>query len=236
MTRLIVFCLKGNKYFSKNHAMNRRTSTNGVMRIIHSGKVMSMPLNLFRLSSTIRFGGVPIGVIIPPRFAPTGMASAKAMRPLPSAGNERSTGPRKASIMAAVAVLLTKAENNAVTRMKPRSTVSDFVPKGLSSTLAKTTSSFVFVIPIANTKPPINSMIVGLAKQCMMSAYFTKVPYSSPDKKLNALFDTVSSIITTTIIDVTHEAKASVSHIRAAKTNKAITRCCTTVSPLSPIS
>ena len=169
-------------------------------------------------------GGVPMGVIIPPRLAPTGIAKARAMRPLPSAGRERNTGVRNASIIAAVAVLLTNAEKIAVTRMKPRSTISDFVPKGFKRTRASATSSFTFVKPMASTKPPMKSMIVGLEKQAKMLLKGTRPDASSGRKKLSALVDTVNSIIVTTIIDVTHEGIASVSHMSAANTNNAIIR------------
>ena len=77
-------------------------------------------------------GGVPIGVAIPPMLAPRGMAMARAIlpfEPLPE-GIERSTGARKASIMAAVAVLEMNAEKSAVTRMKPASTMPGRVPNG----------------------------------------------------------------------------------------------------------
>jgi hypothetical protein len=62
----------------------------------------------------------------------------------------------------------------------------------------------------------------------------TKPEVSSGRQKLNALVDTVSSITVTTIIDVTHEGIASVSHIRAANTNKAMIRWCTSVRPSMP--
>ena len=112
-------------------------------------------------------GGVPIGVAIPPMFAPIGMARARAVRSLLPSGIARNTGARKASIIAAVAVLLTNAEKMAVTRMNPRRIVAGFVPNGASSFLASTTSSLVFVIPMASTKPPMNRRIVGSAKQCI---------------------------------------------------------------------
>ena len=96
------------------------------------------------------------------------MARARAVRSFEPSGMARSTGARKASIMAAVAVFDTKAEKTAVTTMKPSSTVAGLVPKGASRFLASTTSSFVLVSPIASTKPPMKSRMVGSAKQCIM--------------------------------------------------------------------
>ena len=126
--------------------------------------------------------------------------------------------------MAAVAVLLTNAEKIAVTRMKPSNTISERVPKGFRSTRARATSSLTFVKPIANTKPPIKSMMVGLEKHAKMLLKGTRPAPSSGRRKLNALVDTVNNITVTTIIDVTHEGIVSVSHISAAKTNNAIMR------------
>ena len=82
------------------------------------------------------FGGVPIGVPIPPRFAAIGMASAKEIRPPPSLGNVARTGVRNVSIIAAVAVLLMNIENIPMTSRTPRRTVFGFFPKGLSITFA----------------------------------------------------------------------------------------------------
>ncbi len=82
------------------------------------------------------FGGVPIGVAIPPILAATGIESVKAIRPLPSGGSCLNTGVRKVSIIAAVAVLETNIENKPVIRIKPKSTLSDFFPKGFRSTFA----------------------------------------------------------------------------------------------------
>ena len=179
-------------------------------------------------------GGVPIGVIIPPRLAPTGIASARAMRPLPSAGKDFNTGVRNASIMAAVAVLLTNAEKIAVTRMKPSRTTSERVPKGLRSTRARATSSFTFVKPIASTKPPMKSMMVGLEKHAKMLLNGTRPTPFSGRRKLNALVETVNNITVTTIIEVTHDGIVSVSHMRAANTNRAMMRWCISVSPSIP--
>ena len=50
------------------------------------------------------------------------IARAKAVFPFPSAGRDFRTGPRKVSIIAAVAVLLKNIENTPVTITKPRRT------------------------------------------------------------------------------------------------------------------
>ena len=87
--------------------------------------------------SAMVFGGVPIGVPIPPILAATGILSAIAIRPLPASGNCLNTGARKVSIIAVVAVLLMNIEKRAVTSMKPSSMCSLFLPNGASSTLAR---------------------------------------------------------------------------------------------------
>ena len=149
--------------------MSNSKTTRGNMKTIHWPK----PRPIFRPSGSLRYfsaillGGVPIGVPIPPRLAATGIDMANAIRPLPSGGSWRNTGVRKVSIMAAVAVLDTNIENRPVTSRKPRSTISLFVPKGRSSTLASWASRPVFVAAIASTKPPMNSMITGSAKQAI---------------------------------------------------------------------
>ena len=63
-----------------------------------------------------------MGVPIPPTLAATGIAIARPIFPLPSAGRAFRTGVRKVSIIAAVAVLLRNIENAAVTRMNPNNT------------------------------------------------------------------------------------------------------------------
>lgn len=105
-----------------------------------------------------------MGVPIPPIFAATGMANVSATRPLPSGGNALNTGVRKVSIMAAVAVLETNMEKAPVMRMNPKSTISDFRPKGRSKARAKNTSKPDFVAAIANMKPPKKRMMIGSAK------------------------------------------------------------------------
>ena len=165
-----VFCENGNISLRMNHPTKRRKMARGNMNIIHSPK----PIPIFRPSASLRafkaiaLGGVPIGVPIPPMLAPIGIASARPIRPLPLAGNCLSTGVRNVSIIAAVAVLERNIEKTPVTSRKPRSTFSDFVPKGLSMIRAIVTSSPTFVAAIARMNPPINSMMIGSAKQPMI--------------------------------------------------------------------
>ena len=125
---------------------------------------MFIPAGSLRNFSAMALGGVPMGVPMPPMFAPMGMANASAMRPLPLAGRLLSTGERNVSIIAAVAVLLRNIEKSPVTSRKPSSTVSLRVPKGFSSTRASFTSSPLFVAAMARMNPPINNMIIGSAK------------------------------------------------------------------------
>ena len=108
-------------------------------------------------------GGVPMGVAIPPILAPMGIASASEIRPPPSGGSIFNTGVRKASIIAAVAVLLTNIEKNAVTIRKPSNTVLGRVPKGLSKARASVTSTPYLDATMASTKPPRKSITVWSA-------------------------------------------------------------------------
>ncbi len=138
------------------------------MRIIHSTNDTPMPMSL-RYPRAMAFGGVPIGVPIPPIFAATGIARASPIRPFPSAGSDLRTGVRKASIMAAVAVLLMNIEKTATTQRIPRSTVLGFVPKGLRRTFASCTSRPTLVAAMASTNPPRKSMMIGLANAPMIA-------------------------------------------------------------------
>ena len=97
------------------------------MNAIHSPKPIFMfkPSGSFKNFKAIAFGGVPIGVPIPPTLAEIGMAKAKAILPFPSAGSAFKTGARKVSIIAAVAVLLKNMENTPVTTRNPNNTYLD---------------------------------------------------------------------------------------------------------------
>ena len=209
----------------------------GIIKAIHSPKpkLRSRPLGSFRYFSAMALGGVPMGVPIPPMLAATGIDSVSAIRPLPSGGNERNTGVRKVSIMAAVAVLLTNIENTPVMRMKPSSTFSLFVPKGFISVRASSTSRPDLVAAIAKIKPPKNKMMIGSAKVAIIEAWFSSSLLSMPSRiKVNALFDVVNSNNPITLTDVAHEGIASVIHKMVAKAKMAIMRSCTTVRPSMP--
>ena len=175
------------------------------------------------------FGGVPIGVAIPPTFAAIGIESANAIFPFPSAGSDLSTGVRNVSIIAAVAVLLRNIENTAVTRMNPRSTKRDCFPKGLRRILARVTSRPLFVAAIARMNPPMKSIIIGSAKQWRISLYETCVARSallSPfSKNQKLLSDVANNRRPTTAIEVVQAGMASKTHIRIAKPKMAITLC-----------
>ena len=164
-----VFCENGKNFSRMRQLMNSSSTTSGNMNIIHCPKPRPIfrPSGSFRYFRAILFGGVPIGVPIPPRLAATGIDIARAIRPLPSGGNWRNTGVRNVSIIAAVAVFDTNIENRPVTSRKPKSTISLLVPKGLSNTLANWASRPVFVAAIASTNPPINNIITGSAKQAI---------------------------------------------------------------------
>ena len=81
-----------------------------------------------------------MGVPIPPRLAATGILSARPTLPLSSAGSLESTGVRRASIIAAVAVLDINIEKTAIITRKPSRTISGLVPKSFSRARAIVTS------------------------------------------------------------------------------------------------
>ena len=57
---------------------------------------------------------------------------------------------------------------------------------------------------------------------------------STPMNGVSPLSDMVNSMTTMISTDVHHEGMASVSHMMAAKTKIAMTRCCTALSPSMP--
>lgn len=68
------------------------------------------------------FGGVPIGVPIPPTFAANGIESARATRPRSEVSRDRSIGATTASIIAVQAVFDMNIEKTAVTIIIPSMT------------------------------------------------------------------------------------------------------------------
>ena len=136
------------------------------------------------------------------------------------------TGVRKVSIMAAVAVLLTNIEKNPVIRMKPRSTFSLFLPKGLSRVRARSTSSPDFVAAMARMKPPRNRMMMGSAKVAMSALWSSSSLLSMPDlKNVNALSEVENSSRPMSDTDVAQGEMASVTHNIVANANTAMMRC-----------
>src|SRR6056297_4155907 len=104
-------------------------TANGSAYIIQLPKATVRPC-WFSAAITTAFGGVPIGVAIPPMFAANGMQSAMPIR----AGSPDSIlakiGMITVIIIAVVAVLLIKAERTAVTAIKPSIIVEVRLPKG----------------------------------------------------------------------------------------------------------
>lgn len=225
----MVFCLNGNNFFNTNHAIMRSKITRGAITSIHCPKPMSMLRPAGSLSTLYAnaLGGVPIGVPIPPRFAPIGMAIVSAIRPLPLAGKALNTGVRNVNIMAAVAVFDMNMENIPVMSMKPSNTFSLFLPKGLIMFFAIHTSRPDFVEAIARMKPPRKSMIVGSAKQAMMPTESSSCPYSPslPCMKENDELLTKNSSTKIMVTDVAHAGMASVIHSMTAIMKMAMTRC-----------
>ena len=235
----MVFCVKGKNFRMMRHEMSSRMMVSGNMNDIHCPKPSPMfsPASSLRYFSAMAFGGVPIGVPIPPMLAATGMHIVSAIRPLPLAGSAAKTGVRKVSIMAAVAVFDTNMENRPVMSRKPSNTFSLFFPNGRMRFLASSTSSPDFVAAMARMNPPRNSMITGSAKAAMISLDFSswpKVSFSSPLKIASELLEMVRHIVVMMVSDVAHEGMHSVSHERVANTKMAMIRCWTTVSPSIP--
>ena len=105
-------------------------------------------------------------------------------------------------------------------------------------TRASNTSSPLLVAAMARMNPPINNMMIGSAKQCMMDLYFTVCP-SSPAgipwiKNHRLLSETVNNNRTTISTEVVHAGTASNTHIKVAKTKMEISLCSMTVSPSIP--
>ena len=105
-------------------------------------------------------------------------------------------------------------------------------------TRANNTSSPLLVAAMASIKPPMNNIMIGSAKQCMMDLYLTVCPRSAAGipcmKSHRLLSDTVSSSKTTISTEVVHAGIASNTHIRVAKIKMEISLCSITVSPSIP--
>ena len=77
-------------------------------------------------------------------------------------------------------------------------------------------------------------MTTGSAMEDMIRAYGTRVPYFGSQKKPIPLLDTVKRAMTMTSSEVVQFGMISKIHISAANTNRAITRCWTTVRASMP--
>ena len=120
-------------------------------------------------------------------------------------------------------------EKTEMTMRKPRSTIFGFVPNRLRRARPIVTSSPYFSAMMARTKPPMNSMTTGSAKEAIMLLKPTSSPYLGSQKNPRPLSDTVNREMTITSRDVVQFGMISKIHIRAAKANRAMTRCWTTV-------
>ena len=137
------------------------------------------------------------------------------------------------SIMAAVAVLLMNMEKIPVMRMKPSSTISLRLPNGRSRCRARKTSSPEFRAAMARMNPPRKRMMTGLAKVAMISLELISDPNTSPSPLKNGrlLFEMLRHMVVIMASEVAHDGIHSVTQASVANTSRAITRCCTTVSP-----
>ena len=207
--------------------MINRIITNGVMNAIQwkTSIFMFKPAGSLRYFSAMRLGGVPIGVPIPPRFAATGIDRVKAIRPFPVAGKAAKTGVRKVSIKAAVAVFEMNIEKRPVIRRNPKRTFSLFLPKGVIRLRARSVSSPDLEAAIAKIKPAKKSIMIGSAKDAMISFESRRSPTPSCLKTPKAFFDTVTHMMVIMLRDVAHAGIHSVSHESVAKTKMAMMRC-----------
>ena len=230
----IVFFLNGKSLSRRSQERPRIMTMTGTMASIHCPKPIPPPSSAcsVRYLMAMALGGVPMGVPMPPTLAAMGMPRAMAMRPLPSVGSCARMGATMASIMAAVAVLLMNMEKTAVTIMKPRSTISLLLPKGLSRTRARLTSRPTLVAPMARAKPPMKSIMIGSAKDAMIDLWLITWPNSGFETSFrgaNMLSETVTIIMTIRAMDVVQMGMGSKIHMSAPKTKRAMTRCSTTV-------
>ena len=135
----------------------------------------------------IMFGGVPIGVPIPPKLAANGIAMVSPIRPFPFAGSDANTGVKNVNISAAVAVFEINIEKIPVMKRKPNNTFSLFLPKGRIIFLANSVSRPDFEAAIARIKPAKNNMIIGSANEAIISLDFNSSPIPSPLNGKNEL-------------------------------------------------
>ena len=105
-------------------------------------------------------------------------------------------------------------------------------------TRANNTSSPLLVAAMASMNPPINSIMIGSAKQCIMDLYLTVCPNSSAEifcvRNHKLLSETVSNSNTTINTEVVHAGIASNTHISVAKIKMEISLCSMTVNPSIP--
>ena len=120
---------------------------------------------------TTAFGGVPMGVAIPPILAAKGMLNAMPIRKGSEASVLAMIGNITVIIMAVVAVLLINAESRAVTTISPRMINFGLEPKGLSKMRVRFLSRSYLTAASASTKPPKNSIMIGLARVPINSVY-----------------------------------------------------------------
>ena len=150
----------------KTHARKSMTRTYGTILSIQLKKLISIPA-FWSAPRAMAFGGVPIGVPMPPRLAAIGIARARPALPFSSFGSAPSTGARKVRNIAAVAVLLMNMENTPMMRRNARRTHFGFL-KGLRRVLAIATSRPTLEAAMARTNPPRKSMITGSANAAMI--------------------------------------------------------------------
>ena len=203
--------------------------TKGIILTAHSANCIEIPL-LSRTPTAVAFGGVPMGVPIPPILAARGMARARPVLPFSFSGNVESTGARKVRNTAAVAVSLINIEKVAITQSKPRSTDFGFLPKGFRRIRANLTSIPYLEETAARTNPPRNSITTGSEKARISSLAGTNT-LSSPGCIANEspLSEIVRRDTTITIREVTQFGTISKIHIRAAKAKIATVLCWVTV-------
>jgi hypothetical protein len=133
-----------------------------------------------------------------------------------------------------VAVFEMNIEKSPVISRNPKRTFSLLLPKGLIRLRANSVSSPDFDAAMARIKPARKSIMIGSAKDAIISSESSNSPTPSPLNIQKEFFDTVTHMIDMMLSEVAHAGIHSVSHERVAKTKIAMMRCCTTVNPSIP--
>ena len=156
------FSIGGNSHRRIRHEMSNIAITRGVASSIQVEKVILIPCSRSAVRA-IAFGGVPIGVAIPPIFAATGIDNAIHFLNASSGFSTMTIGTTIVIIIAVVAVLLINADSNAVESIIPRQTILGLDPNGLIRRRVRLLSIPYLTAAVASENPPKKSIMIGFA-------------------------------------------------------------------------